>query len=338
MTFETRSGAAVARLPDRNLAVLAAGDDAAVGQSATAFTALSWKRNTCSADLRVSDQTIAEVSKLPDTAGRPSAETASARTGPPWPRNCACAGNAVRIRNKAIRDAILAVIIGRLHTQRRDPVLCAAIAQARQKGLHGGPGTPALHEEEIVVLRRERQETEPVHARHRLDGDAPVGARLRHRCGDGVVRARLIGVAGRPRTGDKLIDQHAGAGAGVPVDHQARRIGERRLHRILGGASLETLVAGPEQHALHPLPALHQRDAGREQVLVVFAGCGVDQMHRRDVALAALRRCDTALAADRDGACGKSTLGQRAHHHIERDVVTAHDDDVRSARGIADQA
>ena len=58
---------------------------------ATAFTALSWKRITCSATLRVSDQRIAEVSKLPETAWLPSGEIASARTGPPWPRNCACA-------------------------------------------------------------------------------------------------------------------------------------------------------------------------------------------------------------------------------------------------------
>jgi hypothetical protein len=42
--------------------------------------------------LRVSDQRIAEVSKLPETTVVPSGETASARTGPPWPRNCACAG------------------------------------------------------------------------------------------------------------------------------------------------------------------------------------------------------------------------------------------------------
>ena len=35
---------------------------------ATAFTALSWKRITCSATLRVSDQRIAEVSKLPEMA------------------------------------------------------------------------------------------------------------------------------------------------------------------------------------------------------------------------------------------------------------------------------
>ncbi len=37
-----------------------------------------------------SDQRIAEVSKLPEIAVAPSADTATARTGPPCPRNCAC--------------------------------------------------------------------------------------------------------------------------------------------------------------------------------------------------------------------------------------------------------
>src|SRR5499427_10002162 len=39
---------------------------------ATAFTGRSWKRITCSATLRDSDQRIAEVSKLPEITWRPS--------------------------------------------------------------------------------------------------------------------------------------------------------------------------------------------------------------------------------------------------------------------------
>ncbi len=58
---------------------------------ATALTAPSWKRSTCSAALRGSDQRIAEVSKLPEIACVPSGEIASARTGPPCPRSCAWA-------------------------------------------------------------------------------------------------------------------------------------------------------------------------------------------------------------------------------------------------------
>src|SRR4029453_4836755 len=57
--------------------------------SATALTASAWKRSTCSAALRVSDQRIAVESKLPEIALCPSAEIANARTGPPCPRNCA---------------------------------------------------------------------------------------------------------------------------------------------------------------------------------------------------------------------------------------------------------
>ena len=80
-------------------------------KKATAFTALSWKRITCMATLRWSDQRIAEVSKLPETAWVPSGEMASARTGPPWPRNCACAAPAAngsthkaRVRRLIQRD------------------------------------------------------------------------------------------------------------------------------------------------------------------------------------------------------------------------------------------
>src|SRR5262245_45691165 len=52
-------------------------------RKAAALTAPSWKRSTCSAAFFGSDQRIAEVSKLPETACVPSREIASARTGPP---------------------------------------------------------------------------------------------------------------------------------------------------------------------------------------------------------------------------------------------------------------
>ena len=74
---------------------------------------------------------------------------------------------------------------------------------------------------------------------------------------------------------------------------------------------------------------------GDEQMLVVDAGRRIDEMHRRDVALAALRRGDAALAADRDGARADAALGERADHHVERDVVAAHDDDVGRACAAA---
>src|SRR5262249_38299253 len=59
---------------------------------AIAFTGPSWKRITCSATLRDSDQRIAEASQLPEIPGWPSAEIARARAAPPWPRNCARMG------------------------------------------------------------------------------------------------------------------------------------------------------------------------------------------------------------------------------------------------------
>src|SRR5262249_33564499 len=55
-----------------------------------------WKRRTCPATFRRSDQLIADVSKLPDTAVLPSDEIATARTGPPCPRNWACTGTPPR--------------------------------------------------------------------------------------------------------------------------------------------------------------------------------------------------------------------------------------------------
>ncbi len=47
---------------------------------------------------------------------------------------------------------------------------------------------------------------------------------------------------------------------------------------------------------------------------------GIDEMHRREIALAAHRGRDAALAADRDGARAKAALGERADHDVERDV------------------
>jgi hypothetical protein len=80
-------------------------------RKATAFTALSCRRRTCSATSRRSDQRIADASKLPERAIVPSAETASARTGPPWPFSCARAGErpdtdpaSMTHKNRQIRD------------------------------------------------------------------------------------------------------------------------------------------------------------------------------------------------------------------------------------------
>src|ERR1043166_1906780 len=88
--------------------------------------------------------------------------------------------------------------------------------------------------------------------------------------------------------------------------------------------------------ALHALPTAHQLEPGRDEVRVVAAGRGIEQMHRREVAFAAPRRRHTAEAADGDGTRGKPTLGERAEHRVERDAMAAGDDEVGRAR-LADQ-
>ncbi len=170
------------------------------------------------------------------------------------------------------------------------------IHRAARRGTPERRGGPCgSHQQKIVILRRQRQEAEPVELRHRLDRHAPVGTTLCHRGGDRVVRARLVGIAGRPFAAEQLIDQDACSRPGVAVDHQAGWVGERSLCRLRRGLALEALVAGAEQHALHALPAFDQRESRCEQVLVVNAGVGIDQMHRRHVAFAAQRRVDAAL-------------------------------------------
>src|SRR5580704_3713184 len=155
---------------------------------ATAFTEPSWKRITCSAASRASDQRITVSSKLPDTAVWPSAVTASARTGPPWPRSCACAGPNAASTTARMHSVL---VIGRNHAERRDARAHVGIAQRFQERLDGWALPFRLNQQEIVVFRGDREELEAVEPRHRLDRDAPVGASLRDRGSDRVVRFRL---------------------------------------------------------------------------------------------------------------------------------------------------
>ena len=238
------------------------------GRSATAFTAPSWKRSTCSAALRSSDQRIAEVSKLPE-----SALLAVGRDRERAHRPAMAAQLRVRRGGGQRRRAQEQRGRGQHHRESQHEIrhprgACRArgccsrtrvVAQRREERLHRRPVAAALDQQEIVVLGRDRQEAEPVELRHRLDRDAPIGAALRDRGGDRVVRARLVGVAGRPRAREQLVDQHARAGAGIAVDHQAVRIGERGLERVRGAAAFEARVARPDTRspacAASPSPA-----------------------------------------------------------------------------------
>jgi len=108
--------------------------------STTALTASAWKRSTCSAALRASDQRIAVESKLPVTAVCPSGEIASARTGPPWPRNCAkalvtpsrrIASKAAQVRNAGRRSFWTWSIRGNRFVASRALIKMNGNAQAR---------------------------------------------------------------------------------------------------------------------------------------------------------------------------------------------------------------
>ena len=93
VAVEHSVGLRLALRPDRDMGVGAGGGDAAVLEPGHRVHRAVVKAHHLLGDVaRSSDQRIAEVSKLPEMAWLPSGEIASARTGPPWPRNCAFAG------------------------------------------------------------------------------------------------------------------------------------------------------------------------------------------------------------------------------------------------------
>src|SRR5260370_17063650 len=97
-----------------------------------------------------------------------------------------------------------------------------------QKCLHRGTLLARRHQREIIMLFRHRNEAQPRSLPARRNGHAPVGAMLRHRGCDRVVRARLIPVTVRARVCEQPVDQDARARALVAADHDAGGIAERR--------------------------------------------------------------------------------------------------------------
>src|SRR5262249_35266985 len=150
---------------------------------ATALTAPSWKRSTSAAALRASDQRITAVSKLPETADAPSGEIASARTGPPWPRNCACAETPASTvpktsaKTSATANGARLILIRqcrrcdwvswlrRTHAKRANLGARRFVTQGGEEGLHGRAPAAAFDQQEIVVLGCDREEAEPVELR-----------------------------------------------------------------------------------------------------------------------------------------------------------------------------
>src|SRR5262249_61130565 len=119
-----------------------------------ALRAPSWKRSPCCAAFFVSDQRIAEVSKLPEAACVPSGEIASARTGPPWPRNCACAMrgpiDSSSVQTARTRNIIASLKpksgIGRAHAKRADFLAHVLVAQRGEKGRHRRSVAATFHQ------------------------------------------------------------------------------------------------------------------------------------------------------------------------------------------------
>jgi hypothetical protein len=164
----TVDGLRLARRPDRDARILAAGGDPAVREKATAFTAPSWKRSTCSAAFFGSDQRIAEVSKLPESAcaavGRNRERAAPARHGratapaPLWQH-----------RSKSVqkqRDADIIAISEqirhpRAHAERADFLAHVLVAQRGEERLHRRALAAAFDQQEIVVLGRDREKPRP---------------------------------------------------------------------------------------------------------------------------------------------------------------------------------
>src|SRR5690242_106095 len=102
---------------------------------------------------------------------------------------------------------LIALWVGWRHAERRDLGARLLVTKRGNESFDGRPVAAAAYHQEVVVLRRYRNEAEAVELGHRLDADAPVGAVLLDRRGNGVMRLRLVGIARRPRPVEQLVDQ-----------------------------------------------------------------------------------------------------------------------------------
>src|SRR5262249_60429856 len=126
-------------------------------------------RSLGAADWAATAARIGVSSRLREIAVLPAADTASARTGPPWPRSCACAGVSVTAATASASTARgIASIIRRHHAERGDACAHIGVAQCGEESLHGGSLLSALNQQEIIVFRRDCDEGQAVEPRHRL--------------------------------------------------------------------------------------------------------------------------------------------------------------------------
>src|SRR5688572_25383698 len=160
----------------------------------------------------------------------------------------------------------------RLHSKTDEGLPCLWIAEPREEGLDGWALGAGRRDDEVVLLVLQRDEAEAGAPRDRVERDAPVGALLHHGGGDGVVRARLHGVAGRLRVAEQALDERARAAALIAVDHHARWVRHRRGDRLGGVAAIEARVATAKDDALQAPVAGNQLEAGCEEGPVVLAG------------------------------------------------------------------
>lgn len=93
----------------------------------------------------------------------------------------------------------------RLHAECAYTSTHTLITQSGEKHLYPRPLAPAVNDKKIIVFRRNGQKAETVKLRHRFDGEPPIGTALCNRGCDRIVRFRLIGVPGRPRTTEQFI-------------------------------------------------------------------------------------------------------------------------------------
>ena len=102
-------------------------------------------------------------------------------------------------------------------------------------------------------------------------------------------------------------------------------------HRFARVASCEARVVGAVHDALHAPPALDEFEAFAQKRPVVGSGLVVEQMDGREVAFAALRRRQSAEAADRDDARAQARAGERRDDEVEPGAMAADDDEIGRA-------